>query len=702
MATSLGDSRTFLPSKEKKFLTAKQELVLRNGVFALAILAVLVSGLRFFYATNEDAWIDFKYMRNLADGYGLVSNPGGEHEEGYSNLLWVLIMAAGRWLANFDLLLMAKIIGILSLILLTLFSRSILRGTYIAAGFHSVVFDIVLPTLLMIAIGCSTYSSHWATQCLETTFYSLQLVLLVYFFWQLITSRKPLFIYILGLLCLTLWLTRPEGGMNFFVVFSLIISFAFIERQIRGQFIGPIVRSIAILVILIGGILFWKLKYFGDILANPSHIKLGLRHFAGFTPYALNYMRTKGAAFSILVAVALVVALLYAFSRLTQRKDAKVALLMLLLVGLIGSQIFFVWYVRNDYMNYWRFWITHYPLAVLLVFLATPLAFENFHWDHREFWVSALSVAAALVMVSSALWREPPPGGNWWETHFTHPAHALDDAHYGIAARQLSALMAADKNAKYALSEYGYIPYHAEGFGIDMMGINSRRLARNFRYYPFEEVFYAFRDAVLVQLPKVVIIGGVYRTAPSPAEVPAFPEPAYCDGSGCRTEDFFMIPGCAWFFKSYLESAFFRTNYILNAPTDQSKWEWTFFRLRTTPQISSSISADNPEYWDQLLRGFREENGMLWCSSICRAMIKTNSSDREVCFDGTNQSPASNIELRFDGEAVGDRIAAVHKANGAKFSVCAPIDTASKNKPILVTIRTDSNSSLQFERLFSN
>ena len=42
----------------------------------------------------DDAFISFRYARNLADGYGLVWNIG-ERVEGYTNFLWVCLMAAG-------------------------------------------------------------------------------------------------------------------------------------------------------------------------------------------------------------------------------------------------------------------------------------------------------------------------------------------------------------------------------------------------------------------------------------------------------------------------------------------------------------------------------------------------------------------------------------------------------------------------------
>ena len=69
---------------------------------------LLLHGWFYFHYTSDDAYISYRYARNLADGVGLVWNPG-EHVEGYTNFLWVMMLAgidrigadiveSGRWL----------------------------------------------------------------------------------------------------------------------------------------------------------------------------------------------------------------------------------------------------------------------------------------------------------------------------------------------------------------------------------------------------------------------------------------------------------------------------------------------------------------------------------------------------------------------------------------------------------------------------
>src|SRR5437870_9145345 len=60
----------------------------------------------------DDAFISFRYAENLVRGYGLVYNPG-ERVEGYTNFLWVLLIAGFHALGA-DSLSAAKVLGALA------------------------------------------------------------------------------------------------------------------------------------------------------------------------------------------------------------------------------------------------------------------------------------------------------------------------------------------------------------------------------------------------------------------------------------------------------------------------------------------------------------------------------------------------------------------------------------------------------------
>lgn len=58
-----------------------------------ASLALLLAHALHYAFLTDDAYISFRYARNLSEGAGLVFNPGYERVEGYTNFLWVLLLA---------------------------------------------------------------------------------------------------------------------------------------------------------------------------------------------------------------------------------------------------------------------------------------------------------------------------------------------------------------------------------------------------------------------------------------------------------------------------------------------------------------------------------------------------------------------------------------------------------------------------------
>jgi len=83
---------------ERICVTDKMDCIIftkRNyNILLLGTLAALMYAAFYRQLLVDDAFISFRYARNLVDGFGLVWNPG-EFLEGYTNFLWVMIVAAG-------------------------------------------------------------------------------------------------------------------------------------------------------------------------------------------------------------------------------------------------------------------------------------------------------------------------------------------------------------------------------------------------------------------------------------------------------------------------------------------------------------------------------------------------------------------------------------------------------------------------------
>ena len=87
-------------------------LASRSVVFALVLAVFLFAAVRFLDHTVDDAFISFRYAENLVAGNGLVFNPG-ERVEGYTNFLWVVLIAPFLAL-GVDPELAARVLGLLA------------------------------------------------------------------------------------------------------------------------------------------------------------------------------------------------------------------------------------------------------------------------------------------------------------------------------------------------------------------------------------------------------------------------------------------------------------------------------------------------------------------------------------------------------------------------------------------------------------
>jgi hypothetical protein len=103
-----------------------------------------VVGQERYFSLFDDAMISMRYARNLAHGYGLVWNPGGERIEGYTNPLWVLYMAAVHLMplppskTSLIVQITAAVLLVVNLVLVRRIARTVSNGSE-AVAFGGVV-----------------------------------------------------------------------------------------------------------------------------------------------------------------------------------------------------------------------------------------------------------------------------------------------------------------------------------------------------------------------------------------------------------------------------------------------------------------------------------------------------------------------------------------------------------------------------------
>ncbi|HEY7055402.1 MAG TPA: hypothetical protein VH458_02700 [Vicinamibacterales bacterium] len=142
---------------------SKREAVL---LAAAAMTVVAVLSVLLWRLTLDDAYITFRYARHLAEGYGLGAwNHTGEHVEGYSSLLWTLLLGGAAWL-GVDIRIASKVFGALAAltVIVVLFRRpddrpALLSGVflvlylpftfYAASGMEAVAFTCLVTLALI-------------------------------------------------------------------------------------------------------------------------------------------------------------------------------------------------------------------------------------------------------------------------------------------------------------------------------------------------------------------------------------------------------------------------------------------------------------------------------------------------------------------------------------------------------------------------
>jgi hypothetical protein len=255
------------------------------GGMALAAL-ILVLHVRTYTFLTDDSFISFRYARNLVQGYGLVFNPGGERVEGYTNLLWVLLLAGfraiGLGMERMALVLSFAATAALIVIVVRFVWARVPRGQRWIA---------VLPALFL---ACTRSFAVWASSGLETRLFDL---LLVAGLLRLVDetestgengrSLRPVAPCLFGLASLT----RPDGVLVGGCAFLATMAF---EWRRTGRI--PIQRAFAWwpMAALIGAHLAFRLAYYGYWVPNTFYAKVGSRHSWGagglyLTLFALEY-----------------------------------------------------------------------------------------------------------------------------------------------------------------------------------------------------------------------------------------------------------------------------------------------------------------------------------------------------------------------------------------------------------------------------
>jgi len=318
----------------------------RLVVAAAAI--VLVLHVRRYWFLTDDAFISFRYARNWAEGFGLVFNPGSERVEGYSNFLWVVLLAMGAKL-GLAAERLAPWLGVFSTAALWLsvthFGRRLLPD---GARHWAWVAPLALATNRSFAV--------WATSGLETRLFELLTLVGLWLLWndtRLVCARGGPRRRRAGLVLALATLVRPD---------TLVLAAGavcgtewLVWRARRWQWRG-FVRAWAGLAAVVAAHTVFRLAYYGAPLPNTFYAKFG-GTFAG--DWGVMYVAWFVVEYALLVWMPFWIAGARAWRELAPG-------LGLTLAAAFVPYVLYVIYAGGDHFEFRMLDVLWVPLALLL------------------------------------------------------------------------------------------------------------------------------------------------------------------------------------------------------------------------------------------------------------------------------------------------------------------------------------------------
>lgn len=426
--------------------------------------SLVVDGTRYF-VLDDDMMISMRYGRNLAEGHGLVWNPG-EHVEGYTNLLWTLVMAVVHLLPIGDAH-TAVAMKVISFVLLAISLQLSLRLLRIF-----VPRSLVAAPLLVLAFVTCVDIVNWAAWGFETSL--LGLLELVFLVCLLEQRRMPL-----GWIALALIPLVRSDALHLFVANALLA--LLLTRAPRQTVI-----RVAICLVPFAAHLVLRHAYYGDWLPNTYYLRIHLLddRFGRGWSYVWDFL--------LQYAVVLTAAAAAAISMLrTDRRG-------LTLFVVTGAALAYALTAGGDMLSNFRLVAPVMPVVFVFAVVGVMKAGAA---------RLGLSIVAAVFLVTPVA-----PG---------RPLSALvAPSTNGDPPQQLQVAMLVNKNAqpdsRIAVLASGIVPYFTRMDAVDILGKNDRHIAR-LRPFPGSLVAHGKIDPdySLAKDPDLVVSYRSYATVES-------------------------------------------------------------------------------------------------------------------------------------------------------------------------------------------
>ncbi|MFF5991469.1 hypothetical protein [Prauserella flavalba] len=270
----------------------------RAAALLLTLAFALVHQL-LFATVAEDAYLTFRYARNVADGYGPVFNPG-ERVEGYSNFLWMVLIALPRAMFGVDVEPAAPVLGIACALGCVLAAYFLVNRIMRLAQPDGPGLPALGVAAAVVTAGASSLAGYGPSG-LETPLFLLLTLCVVH----ALAAGRPV---VAGVLVALTVMTRPEG-----LVVAVLAGVWLLVTALRSGTTkwAPAGYALGALVLLVPWTA-WRVTYYGHLLPNSlvassggsvgSMLRRGWDYLAGFALVYQVFLLLTAAAIAFLLS----------------------------------------------------------------------------------------------------------------------------------------------------------------------------------------------------------------------------------------------------------------------------------------------------------------------------------------------------------------------------------------------------------------
>ena len=346
-----------------------------NYILIISIVIALIMIIIFPKWTVDDAYIIFRYARNLATHSQLTWNLNEKPVEGYTGIILPFLITAA-FKINVSPILASHLIGIISYLI---------GGIYLFLLFKTIRIKNIISSIVILIYSTTPILYTHVFSGLETILFTSSITIAIYY--TILFLKKGITAsylyqswYFFWLLFLSL--IRPEG-----ILLSILLILAMLFYLVNNKdraFIKKVL-PVAIVMYIIPFLIYyyWRWNYYGQFFPNTYYLKAGVKGYSFEAYHSLINMIKDNLGIPFIIAL-----FLFSLSIDKVWKDIingqneiiSKEFLIVYLASFIFILILTYQYINaNLLMNFsHRFFVPFFPILLVSLAILLNIGLENF------------------------------------------------------------------------------------------------------------------------------------------------------------------------------------------------------------------------------------------------------------------------------------------------------------------------------------